>query len=201
MPVTPLTKVSARPPKAPAATPSATAIRRAMAVAPATSSSVRGAAVSTCESTSSPWIVVPNGCDHDGPESRALSIATIEPSPGATSGPTIATPSSSASNATPRRAVRLVTSGASSRIRRRDPARNAGGSSTSAGATVTGSILCRSRQLVAAAEIGEGQRFEPDVGEHRAASLARRRLRLEADLELRLAEAEVPDEIPAPAVR
>ena len=70
-PVIPLTKASTRPPKAPAATPSATAIRRAMAVAPATSSSVKGAAFSTCVSTSSPWIVVPNGCDHDGGELRA----------------------------------------------------------------------------------------------------------------------------------
>ncbi len=103
----PLTRASTRPPNAPAAMPNATAMSNAIAVAPATSSIVSGAAFSTCVSTSRPWIVVPNGCDHDGGESRAPSIDWIEPLPGATSGPATPAASTRASRPTPTRAVRF----------------------------------------------------------------------------------------------
>ena len=91
MPVTALSTVSARPGNAPAAQPQPTASASAIAVAPTINSRVSGAAVSTCESTSDPSRVVPNGCDHDGGASRPASIDRSEPSPGATSGPISAT--------------------------------------------------------------------------------------------------------------
>ena len=116
IPVTALSTVSARPGNAPAAQPQPTASTSAIAVAPTISSRVSGAAVSTCESTSCPSRVVPNGCGHEGGASRPLSIDKSEPSPGATNGPIRATPATSPSSARPTHALLFWRRGASRRF-------------------------------------------------------------------------------------